>query len=227
MIVHGGTPNQVIRSVIEDHKVNPIAIKPLKYPCSPESFDDLLRRAPNGTLLDTIQRETTPDGGILRRGFYAWQLNRFLAAGYARQQLHVLLTEELFQDFVGVVHGLESFLGLPFFNYTPLAVKNDRGFTVLRNMHSKADNLQYAPMMPATRAILDAFYGPSMLPLTSFVEPARLEKFWGVQVSQRGDRASGHYDQDYGEGDDDEAQGGSDDDNDDGSDDDDDLSRAE
>ena len=227
MIIDGSPPEKVIRNVRQKYGVDPRAIKPLRFPCPPAAFEDVLLRARNGTKLDVIDPNEVQDAGILVRGFYSQQLRRYLAAGFERQQMHILLTEELFSNFVNAIDDVQAFLGLPYFNYTPLVHVNERGFTVLEGMKSKADKLPYSPITPKAKEVLDRFYASSIRELTRLVEPERLLRHWGPPVVGESELLTSGVDRGEGMADDADYGDDADDDADDDDADDDDTSQGD
>ena len=152
--------------------------RPAPYPCTPAQFEEVLRRHPNGSWAPSLA-EDAHDGGALKRGYYADQLLGYLQH-FPRQQLHILLTEELFADFVGGVHALQADLGLPFVNYSHHTHVNERGFTVVTALRSKTDKLGYLPMTAGLKQRLDEHYQPHIEALVKhgFITREQLARYW-------------------------------------------------
>ncbi|EDQ84209.1 uncharacterized protein MONBRDRAFT_13045 [Monosiga brevicollis MX1] len=150
------------------------------HPCTPAHFEEIVTTFPNGTRSNRILYQAA-EGGALRRGHYAMQLRR-LYQYYRSEDVLVLLTEEMFQDFVGAAHEMQRFMGLPFFNYTHHTHVNERGFTVLNDLASKTDKAGYEPLGDAFRARLDNFFLPWSRQLIPIVGQARLERYWKIQL---------------------------------------------
>lgn len=149
----------------------------LPKPCTPEQFESLLLTTDDGVRHDQIPDDMLSDGGILRRGMYSDQLDNYMKY-YPKDQLMVLLTEELFSDFVGVMADIQSFLGLPYFDYSTRAYKNERGFTVLEGLKSKASKAAYEPVSESMLSKLARYYMPHHRKLARYVGKDRLIRYW-------------------------------------------------
>jgi hypothetical protein len=148
----------------------------MAYPCAPETFDALLLEKENGEYRSNIST-TVVDGGLLRRGQYHFQIRRYLRY-FKREQLQILLTEEMFGDFVGAIDSVQSFLQLPYHNYSSRTYVNERGFTVLEGLGSKANQNPYEPMTAHMKEVLTEYYRPASAQLARYVEPERLQRYW-------------------------------------------------
>ncbi|EDQ89802.1 uncharacterized protein MONBRDRAFT_24926 [Monosiga brevicollis MX1] len=151
----------------------------LNGPCTNEQFASLVLHTLNGTRLDHLNMEQARTGGLLARGYYARQLQAF-RRHYPHEQIYVMLTEDLFHDFPGEMDRLQTWLGLPYFDYRPHIRVNERGFTVLQGLKSKTDNSAYEPLNDELKAILGKFYARGLHALTDFIDADRLRTTWGI-----------------------------------------------
>eukprot|EP00730_Choanoeca_flexa_P014597 TRINITY_DN6439_c0_g1_i2.p1 TRINITY_DN6439_c0_g1~~TRINITY_DN6439_c0_g1_i2.p1 ORF type:complete len:508 (+),score=124.07 TRINITY_DN6439_c0_g1_i2:289-1812(+) len=180
-VLTGPNPQAVLNMLSTD-QVKVEQIKRLVAPCPPEAFDTMLLRKSDGTFRDRID-PSVRDGGILTRGMYHIQLQRYLKY-FHRDQLLLLLTEEMFGDFVGAMDQVMHFLQLPYYNYSSRTYVNERGFTVLEGLGSKANNKAYQPMTPLMKNLLTQFYKPITARLGKYVEPERLQRHWHDVASE-------------------------------------------
>jgi hypothetical protein len=197
----GGVP--AIKGLIKDLGKEGVTVSPkhiavARYPCTSEQFEALLLTRMDGTRLDHIE-QLGLDGGILERGFYARQLSVYMKY-FQRKQLAILLTEELFSGFEESVYKIQRFLGVPFHNYSSRVYVNERGFTVLKDLTSKAAGTPYSPLSEHLRSLLVDYYRESVQELTNFVAMERLQRAWN-HVPLALDREIDEEDEDDDEGD--------------------------
>lgn len=200
-VITGPTAAAALKSLNTD-EVSEDHVFRMAYPCAPETFEALLLTAPDGSMYSTIN-ETVAEGGLLRRGIYHQQLRRYMKY-FKREQLLLLLTEEMFGDFTGAMDQVQSFLQLPYHNYSSRTFVNERGFTVLEGLGSKANGTPYSPMTPRIKQLLTEYYRPYTAQLVKFIEPARLQRYWS-DVAEDLDR---HIDDRDNDDDDADGQGG-------------------
>lgn len=138
---------------------HPAARHPLRYPCDPLDFDNMIRHDVLQSLspCDWSYNKGRGDAGILPRGFYACQLERWLSF-FPKRQLLVLVFERFVasrQTTLEAVAQVESLLGLDSFDY-------EASFKVslVEKLYAAMPSRQaaYQPMQPGTKQILDDLY---------------------------------------------------------------------
>lgn len=95
----------------------------------------------------------------------------------------MLLTEDMFTKAIETIDEVQHFLGIPHFDYKPITHKNERGFTVLKNMGSKADKKGYPKMLEKTRLLMEEYYRPHNAALVGFVDRSKIQAAWGVNAT--------------------------------------------
>lgn len=140
---------------------SPAPAAPLRYPCSPDDFESLVRHdvalRRNVSVCEWSYNAGRGDAGIVARGFYACQLERWLRL-FPPSQLLVLVFERFVQSrqaTLDAVHAVEVHLGLEAFDYDASL----RVALVERLYAATPSRLgAYAPMRDHTRRFLDDLY---------------------------------------------------------------------
>lgn len=132
--------------------------------CLPDDFDNYIReRGPGNTIVD----------GLFKTGLYADDLRRWWMI-FPKNQILVLFNEHFVKDAVGMFDDVQSFLGVPHFNYSALVYTSAAGYTLLRGSASKADHKSkksYLPMSPWSKAVLNDYYSKTTNDLFEMLGP--------------------------------------------------------
>ncbi|EDQ86988.1 uncharacterized protein MONBRDRAFT_10368 [Monosiga brevicollis MX1] len=116
---------------------------------------------------------------ILERGFYAEQLD-VITQYYPRDQIHLNLYEAMSKDMVSHINDIQTWLGLPFFDYSPLTRINARGYVSLQAVKSKTDSKPYESLGDDVYQLLVEMYLPSMRDLARYIDKSLLRKHWHI-----------------------------------------------
>lgn len=132
---------------------------PLRYPCDALDFDNMIRHdvLQPSSPCDWSYNDGRGDAGILPRGFYACQLERWLSL-FPKRQLLVLIFERFVasrQATLRAVAQIESYLGLDSFDY-----ETSFKVALVEKLYAAMPSRQaaYQPMLPETKQILDDVY---------------------------------------------------------------------
>eukprot|EP00729_Bicosta_minor_P010189 gene10189-12288_t len=147
--------------------------------CTPDDFDNYVRKkgpAPGNMEVD----------GLFKTGLYADDLKRWWMI-FPRSQILVLFNEHFVTDAVGMFDDVQSYLGVPHFNYSALVYKNAAGYTLLRGSASKADHKShksYLPMSAWSKSVLNDYYSNTTADLFGMLGPdnpgiQHARKKWG------------------------------------------------
>jgi hypothetical protein len=132
--------------------------------CTADDFDNFIRqRGPASGKLD----------GLFKTGLYAADLKRWYTI-FPRDQIMVLFNEHFVKDAIQMFDQIQSFLGVPHFNYNELVYTSEAGYTLLRGSTSKAEHKlrkTYAPMSNWAKTTLDEYYNPHTAELFDLLLP--------------------------------------------------------
>ena len=147
--------------------------------CTSKQFETVLLTRLDGTRGTRISRNESMAFAILERGFYAEQLD-VITQYYPRDQIHLNLYEAMSKDMVSHINDIQTWLGLPFFDYSPLTRINTRGYTSLQAVKSKTDSKPYERLGDDVYQLLVEMYLPSMRDLARYIDKSLLRKHWPI-----------------------------------------------
>eukprot|EP00035_Acanthoeca_spectabilis_P004023 m.97983 g.97983 ORF g.97983 m.97983 type:complete len:519 (+) comp12412_c0_seq1:66-1622(+) len=177
-------------------------ILPLAYPCPPATFSNFLglevalshhqsnttKSPPKLTrdhLLNNVfdfrdaaiqHRKATT---IVTHGHYSKHLEVYMTH-FPREQLAVLFMEDLLKKPLQTLTTAQRFLGVPWFDYAPFLIRNEKGQFVPSFSRSKATFAVHLPVPPSAHLALLEHYQPHNLRLAAFLGDGRTEKHWGL-----------------------------------------------
>ena len=185
-----------------------VHLSTVEYPCPPSAFDNFLMipdTTPEQPLRDVSASQQSPHhltdevldslldvrgenvyafkrSTILTSGLYADALVEYQAK-YNADQILILLTEELHANILKVLEKIMTFLGVPYFDYSPFAANNSRGNIYasfqLSKMNVGADGgIHYLPMSDRAKRALDKFYAKPNLKLVKLLGDDRVNTLW-------------------------------------------------
>ena len=164
-------------------------VRQLPYPCSPESFDNFMMlqkgtgaESPRDHLGEDVAEsllDVRGDGvsSVLVHGLYHDALTRYLKV-YPRHQLMVIFTEELQAGTLQVLDDVQTFLGIPRFDFRPFAYKNARGNVAATFQRSKTVASTYLPMSAGAKQALLDFYANPNNQLAELLHDDRVQRLW-------------------------------------------------
>ena len=107
--------------------------------CNAVDFDNFVRaEGPNATTL----------GGIFQTGMYADDLERWFKV-FPKHQFLVLFNEHFVANATDMFRDIQTYLGIPFYDYSAHTYVNEIGYTLLEGTTSKVKSkAKYAPSSP-------------------------------------------------------------------------------
>ncbi|EDQ84046.1 uncharacterized protein MONBRDRAFT_30644 [Monosiga brevicollis MX1] len=147
--------------------------------CTSKQFETVLLTRLDGTRGTRISHNESMAFAILERGFYAEQLD-VITQYYPRDQIHLNLYEAMSKDMISHINDIQTWLGLPFFDYSPLTRINARGYVSLQAVKSKTDSKPYESLGDDVYQLLVEMYLPSVRDLARYIDKSLLRKHWHI-----------------------------------------------
>jgi hypothetical protein len=93
--------------------------------------------------------------------------------------VHVVFTEDLLGRTLGTLGEVQRFLGVPWFDFAPLLVRNSKGHLVPSFSASKATVATHLPVPPSAHAALHSLYASHNIRLAKLLGDDRVGRLWG------------------------------------------------
>lgn len=153
--------------------------------CTADDFDNYVRK--KGPVASNADADID---GLFKTGLYAADLRRWYTI-FPQNQILVLFNEHFVENAIGMFDAVQSFLGVPHFDFTTLVYTSEGGYTLLKGSASKAKKLRksYQPMSKWSKAVLDNYFAESTRDLFEMLGPenpglAQARRTWGNASEQ-------------------------------------------
>ena len=97
---------------------------------------------------------------------------------FTHEQIQVIFTEDLLMHTLGTLGDVQHFLGVPWFDFAPFLVRNNKGHLVPSFSASKATAATHLPVPSSAHTALLRLYAPHNARLAKLLGDDRVYRLW-------------------------------------------------